>query len=214
MKQPSIFLSVLVAALIIIVGYHKIFWGHNFFDHEDWIAISGHSAGNKFSNGWRADKGIGLSYFYGDPGLWHPWSLLSFWERVMPNRTLAWTLSVIGLDFGIVLAWLLFIFRFFPSINRWLAVLIVPLMVFCFDAPASHYARSWISIAGAIPLQFWVLFHYYKNPRWGACPWGFTGLVGCRLYREPVVSDPVIDAWFCLFLDLRPPFEDVLEDST
>lgn len=166
MKQPSIFLSVLVAALIILVGYHKVFLGYHFFDHEDWIAISGHSAGNKFSNGWRADKGIGLSYFYGDPGLWHPWSLLSFWERVMPNRTLAWTLSVIGLDFGTVLAWLLFIFRFFPSINRWLAVLIVPLMVFCFDAPASHYARSWISLTGAIPLQFWVLFHYYKNPRW------------------------------------------------
>lgn len=166
MKKSSLFLSIVIAVLIVLVGYYKLFVGYNFFVHEDWVAVSNHTAGNKFSNGWRSDKGLGLSYFYGDPAMWHPWSLLSFWERIVPDRTLAYTLSVGALDIAVVIAWLFFIRRFFPKVNLVLTAVLVPLAIFCFDASAQHYARALVSLAVGIPFSLWILFEYYDRPRW------------------------------------------------
>ena len=166
MKHNSLWLTVCLTVLIVLIGYYKIFLGYNFFVHEDWVAVSNHTAGNKFSNGWRPDKGLGLSNFYGDPGMWHSWSLLTFWERVLPDRTLAYDSSVLILDIAVVVVWLLFIRRFFPKIDPWLAAILVPLSIFCFDACAQHYARAFISMAAGIPLCLWILFDYYRRPKW------------------------------------------------
>lgn len=166
MKKLSVILPAILSVLIVFIGYYKVFTGHNFFIHEDWVASSNHTFGNKYSNGWRPDKGLGLSYFYGDPAMWHPWSLLSFGEKIIPDRVLAYTLMILVLDSVVVIAWFIFIRHFYPKINPWLVVLLVPLSVFCFDAPAQHYARGSISLAFGIPFGLWILFEYYKRPRW------------------------------------------------
>ncbi len=166
MKRSSLVLALFLSVLIVFVGYYKIFLGYNFFIHEDWVAVSNHTAGNKFSNGWRPDKGLGISYFYADPAMWHPWSLLTFFERITPNREFAYTLSVVLLDVSVVITLLLFVRRFLPQINLWLVILLAPLCVFSFDASAQHYARAFISFSAGIPLFMWVLFNYYQKPRW------------------------------------------------
>jgi hypothetical protein len=156
---------VAVVALILI-GYHKIFLGYNLFIHEDWIALSNHTFGNKFSNGWRPDKGLGLSNFYGDPGMWHPWSLLTFLERLSPTRMFAHNFSVIFLDSAAALSVYFFSRRMLPRMNVWIPALVSPIVVFCFDQPAYHYAGSFIAVLFGSVLLSWILFKYYQNPRW------------------------------------------------
>jgi hypothetical protein len=166
MKRWSSIVPFILADLIVFVGYYKVFAGYNFYIHEDWVALSNHTSGNKDSNGWRPDKGLGISYFYGDPGMWHPWAFFSFLEKAAPSREWSHLFSVMVLDILAVLAVLFFVRRFFPQINLWLAAILAPLLVFCFDAPAQHYSRHFISLSVAIPMFLWLLYDYYERPKW------------------------------------------------
>lgn len=159
-------LPLFVSVLVVLIGYFGLFTGKTFFNHEDWTAVSNHTAGNKDSNGWRADKGLGLSYFYGDPGMWHPWAIFSFLERVLPTREAAYEVSVVLLDIAAVIIVYFFALRFFPQFNPWVVALLAPLAVFCFEAPSNHYSRAFISLIAAFPLVIWLLYAYFQRPRW------------------------------------------------
>ncbi len=152
--------------VLVVIGYHKLLLGYNLFIHEDWIALSNHTFGNKLSNGWRPDKGLGISNFYGDPGMWHPWSLFSLWERLFSSRLAAHSSSVVIMDSLAALSVYFFSRRFIPGLNVWIAIVLSPVLIFCFGQPSEHYSRSFISLAAGMPLYVWLLFRYYQRPRW------------------------------------------------
>src|SRR6516164_8217723 len=89
--------SVLFLVGLVLIGYYGVFFEANFFTEEDPAAIYGFSHGNAIGNGWRPDKGFGTSFFFGDPGAFHAWSVFSLWEKLFSTPYRAYNISVITL---------------------------------------------------------------------------------------------------------------------
>ena len=87
-------LPLLIIVLIVLIGYYKVFLGGTFLTTENNLATSNYTYGTT-ANGWRPDKGMGLSFFFADVGMWHPWSPLVWWEKIMPSRAAAYNSSII-----------------------------------------------------------------------------------------------------------------------
>jgi len=90
-------LRVLILIGLVLFGYYKIFFGADFFTEEDPATIYGYSHGNAVGNGWRPDKGFGVSFFFGDPGAFHAWSLFSLWEKLFSAPHRAYNISIVTL---------------------------------------------------------------------------------------------------------------------
>ncbi|MFA5088099.1 MAG: hypothetical protein WC552_03590 [Candidatus Omnitrophota bacterium] len=163
MKQHLV--AALLIAGIVLFGYYKIFLGADFFLYEDDLAISGYTYGNTLGNGWRPDKGLGISFFFGDVGVWHPWGVLTWLEHISPSRAGAYSFSVVSLGILSAVALYFFILKVVPNADKKAAVLLSPLIVFCADQGGQHFLRLNISLLAATPLFLMLLFNYYKSPR-------------------------------------------------
>jgi hypothetical protein len=157
-------LPLLVIVLIVLVGYYKVFLGGTFLTTENNLATSNYTYGTT-ANGWRPDKGMGLSFFFADVGMWHPWSPLVWWEMIMPSRATAYDSSIILLGILASFSQYFFIRKILPGANRWFAVCVAPLIVFCADQDGYHYLRISISYLVGMPVVLMVLYDYFKSPR-------------------------------------------------
>ncbi len=157
-------LPLLLIALIVLAGYHKVFLGATFLTTENNLATSNYTYGTT-SNGWRPDKGMGLSFFFADAGMWHPWAPLVWWERIMPSRETAYNSSIILLGMLAAFAQYFLIRKILPESPSWFAVLIAPLVVFCADQDGYHYLRVYISYLFAIPAVLIILYDQFNHPR-------------------------------------------------
>jgi len=144
---------------IVLVGFFQVFLGNSCLLYEDHVTISGYSYGNSLGNGWRPDKGLGISFFFGDPGMWHPWSVFSLWEKIAPSRIFAYNISVIILYILAAIVVYYFIMFTVPRIGK-AACILSPLIVFCV-----FQQRQWITLFIGTPLLILLLYDYYKRPR-------------------------------------------------
>ena len=158
-------LPVLGLTLIVLLGYHKVFLGADFFLYEDPLAISNYSFMTGLGNGWRPDKGFGVSLFFGDPGIWHPWSLFSWLERLAPSRVWAYNFSVVALSIGVAITMYFFIRKIAPSANRWSAVFLSPVVVFCSSQAGIYFLRHPITLFIGMLGWVMVLYGYYQRPK-------------------------------------------------
>jgi len=165
-QTKSHLISILCVILIVLIGYHKIFFGANFFTYEDTVVSSNFTYGNSLGNGWRSDKGLGVSFFFGDVGIWHPWGIFSLLERVAPSREWAYGFSIVLLDILAAMAQYFFLYTILGREQRWVAVLLAPLIVFGSDQAGQHFTRMHISQLVAIPLYLLLLDRYYAQPTW------------------------------------------------
>src|SRR6516162_9960862 len=122
-------IPVFILVGLVLIGYYGIFFGENFFTEEDPTTIYGYSHGNSIGNGWRPDKGFGTSFFFGDPGAFHPWSLFSLWERSFSTPYRAYNISVLTLLILAALSQYVFLLKVVPRIGK-LACVFSPLIVF------------------------------------------------------------------------------------
>ena len=153
---------ILLIVGMILLGFYKIFIGADFFVHQDQYLTSNFSFGNSIGNGWRPDKGFGISFFYGDT-ITHAWSLFSFWEKVFPSQELAYVSSVIFLDLLAGIAIYYFLKLVAPGLGRSVWIL-SPLIVFASQQVGIHYLRFNAAFVGA-PLLLIILYKYYNHPR-------------------------------------------------
>ena len=91
------FVSLVLITFAILLGYHEVFKGADFFVHQDQELFSYFSFGNTSGNGWRPDKSFGISTFYGDT-ITHAWSGFTFWDRLFSSRKTAYVASIVFLD--------------------------------------------------------------------------------------------------------------------
>lgn len=159
----SKFKVVLLLTCIVLFGYWKVFLGANFFLHEDHLAISNYAYGNSLGNGWRPDKGFGISAFFGD-GIWHPWAPFSLLENFVHNRTLSYTVTIILLGILAAFVQYQFILRVVPTCPPLTAVFLSSLIVFSADQAGSHFLRMCIVPLIIIPLMLLLLEDYFKKP--------------------------------------------------
>ena len=78
---------------IIILGFSPIFFGFIVFAEEDVLTICNHTNGNVSGNGWRPERGLGTSYFFGDPGAFHAWSILTVLNKIFNLNNFNFTIS-------------------------------------------------------------------------------------------------------------------------
>ena len=92
-------IPIVIIIIAVLVGYYELFYGHNLWLYKDQLLNSSWAYGNSLGNGWRPDKGFGISFFYSDPGSWHPWSFQVFWQKLVSSRSIAYS-SVVVFTFG------------------------------------------------------------------------------------------------------------------
>jgi hypothetical protein len=153
---------VLLIVGAILFGYHEIFSGANFFVHQDQFLVSNLTYGNSIGNGWRPDYGFGISFFYGDP-TWHPWSMLSLWEKITPSRELSYTLSILFLSLLAGISLYFFLKQVAPGAGKSLWLL-SPLIVFTSHQAGTHYLRFGSELVGG-SLMLILLYHYFNRAK-------------------------------------------------
>ncbi len=150
--------------VIVLIGYYRIFFGSSIFLYPDQIVNSEWTFGNSLGNGWRPDKGFGLSFFFGDPGAFHAWSVLSFWDALFSSREIAYQSSVLILDMLSATAVYYLLRRVVPSFGRWVCLL-APLVIFTMSQDSFHFNRVPISSIAGVSLLLVFLYDYYESSR-------------------------------------------------
>ena len=145
----------------VLLGYHGIFSGADFFLHQDVDMLSKTTYVSSMG-GWMADRGFGISFFYNDTSS-HPWAMLVLWEKVVPYPKLAFTTSVVLLCCLAGIALYFFLRSVSPKMGRWVWLL-SPLIVFTPHQSGIHFLRI-ISGLVCIPLLLIVLYSYYNRPK-------------------------------------------------
>jgi len=156
--------AVLLIAVVMLLGYHRLFVGADFFVEEDPTILFDYAKRTALGNGWRPDKGFGLSFFYGDPGAFHAWSVFPLWEKLVPLGVSSFTISVVALLFLAAVTQYVFLRRLAPSLGPVLPLL-ATLIVF---GPLQHeffFQRHWITLSIGVPLLLLLLADYYREPK-------------------------------------------------
>ncbi len=144
---------------IIILSFSPIFFGFNFFAEEDVLTIFNHTNGNVIGNGWRPERGLGTSYFFGDPGAFHAWSILTILNKIFNlNNFNFYNLSIIILIFLGTISTANFL-KNIHSDN--VSILIILLSLLIFLNPMRYeliFQRHWIASTFSLP----ILIYYTK----------------------------------------------------
>jgi hypothetical protein len=157
-------LPVLIIVGLVLIGYYKVFLGANFFTEEDPVTLYKYAHGNSMGNGWRPDKGFGTSFFFGDPGAFHSWSLFSFWERLFSTPYRAYNISILTLLILAALSQYVFLVNVVPRIGN-LACLFSPLIVFGPLQYEFFFQRHWITLSIGTPLLLLLLDDFFKESK-------------------------------------------------
>ena len=147
---------------VILFAQYEIFFGADFFVHQDQHFMSSFTFGNSIGNGWRPEKGFGISFFYGDSSS-HAWSIFSFWEKILHSQKFAHVSSVVFLELLAGIALYFFLKLVVPMWGRYVWLL-CPLVVLTAYQAGTHYMRYNAVIVG-VPLLLIVLYKYYSQPR-------------------------------------------------
>lgn len=157
---------ILIIIVATLISYHKLFFGYNLWLYVDQLVNSSWTYGNSLGNGWRPDKGLGISFFYADPACWHPWSILSIWERLVSSRVLAYNTVVVFQSIMSAIAMYYVLRRVNSVLSPVICGLIAPLIIFTVSMDSAHYNRHNVVILTVVPLFIILLNDYYKRPKY------------------------------------------------
>jgi hypothetical protein len=154
----------LVLLSIVLLGHYGLFFGHTFFVEEDPVTSLSYATRDKFFSGWRPDLGAGLTFFFGDPGLFHTWSLFHFWQTLFSNPVWAYNVSTL------ILLWLACVVVYFflretvPGLNKVLTTVLAGLIVFGSLRHEFFFQRHWILLTISSGLISLILYDFFKSP--------------------------------------------------
>ena len=81
--------------IVILLGHYGVFLGHSFFVNEPAHDMFQYSAENMKSSGWRPDLGLGITFFYGDPGTFHVWAPFRWWMHLFPSPLIGFNVAIL-----------------------------------------------------------------------------------------------------------------------
>lgn len=174
--------------ILLFVCYYQIFYQADFLTDMDAVFHYDAAAETAKGNGWRPDKAWGVSFFYGDPAVFHPWSILSFFYKLFPSSKTVYNVTVLLFFFLAAFSNYYWLKRLLPDLdnNRMILPMISLLVVFNPGQLRYGHERFWIPLSICAPLLLIVLHNYLQKPR-------FTHLfLGTLLF------------FFCFFLGSYP----------
>lgn len=157
-------IAIIIIIGLVLVGYFQIFNGGHFFVYKDQVNVSSYSYGNSLGNGWQSHRGFGMSFFFGDPGFWHPWSPLSLWGKLFDSPQVAYTWSVVVLSIIAACAMHYFLQHSVPSLGLLSAPLSI-LVVFGTNQTSVYFCRFFITTCIGVPLMMVLLYQFYRHPK-------------------------------------------------
>jgi len=162
LKKDSV--AILFILIIILLGYYEIFLGSNFLISSEPLIMMNFAHGNAISNGWRPDKHLGMSFFFGDPGAFHPWSIYALIEKMIPSRELVYNISVLLLMILTVIT-LYFFLKRVTQVSQTTLCMLAPIIIFGAIQHKLFFSRLWITLSIGTPLIMMLLYDYYKAPK-------------------------------------------------
>jgi len=154
-----------ILLIILLLGNYGIFLGHNFFVNETAYQVYLYHAENMKSSGWRPDLGLGLSFFFGDAGVFHVWALFRWWNHLFSSPLIGYNASVMSIIWVGCLTQFIFLRKTLPSLGRTISVLLSCLVAF----GAQRHTNFFIQAHGAlllisIPLISLILHDFLSKP--------------------------------------------------
>ena len=189
-RQNLIYL--IFIALITLGVHYELFLGANFFTEEDPVTLYHHIHGNAEGNGWRPDKGLGMSFFWGDPGAFHAWSVFTFWERLFSDGEMAYNASTMILMIFAAFSQYYFLRLITPKLSPVICALLAPIIIL---GPMRHelfFQRHWLTLSICMPIFLKILHNYVHNPK------------AIHLFQGGALL------WFSLFFGSFAPFQGIL----
>ncbi len=156
---------ILIIGAVMVIGYHQIVLaGADFFTEADSLKIFRYAHGNAIGNGWHPELQLGISLFYGDPGIHHAWSIFSLLEKLLPYPIQVYNVSVITMLFCAALAQYFFLLKVCPQIDQRAAALLSTLICFGPLQWEFFFQRHWITLAAGTPMILLLLHRHFEAP--------------------------------------------------
>jgi hypothetical protein len=163
-KLADWILSPITLWAIILFGHYGLFFGHHFIVWQDPEVVFSYGIKDEHFSGWRPDIGSGITHFFGDPGLFHTWSLFRLWGILFQDPI--WANS----SFILILLWVACVVLYFflrktvPGLNRVTTIGLSSLIVFGSLRYDYFFQRHWILLTISSALVSLILYDFFKSP--------------------------------------------------
>jgi hypothetical protein len=154
----------LVLLIIQVIANYGLFLGDTVFDEEDVLGVLSQSAGNISSMGWRSDLGMGVSYFFADPGAQHTWSLFRWWHQIFTDQILAYHISIFLLLWLMSLTHHVLLKKIFPELNPIVLIFLASLVSVGSLRYEFFFIRHHAILVIATPIIALIIFNYLERP--------------------------------------------------
>ena len=162
--QDFVVVPILLGVLLIL-GHYGLLTGETFFADADAVINFDHNKNNELSKGWRPDVALGLTYFFGDIGLTHVWSLSRFWAEMFEDDRLGFQVQVFVFIWLACFVQYLFLRKLIPDMGRVVAIFLSSLIAFSSLRYEFLFFRSSTLQIPATCLLSLVLWDFLKQPK-------------------------------------------------
>mgnify|MGYP003971623843 FL=1 len=154
----------LVLLGIILLGHYGLFLGHTFLVHQDSEVVFSYGTKDTLFSGWRPDLGFGMTFFFGDPGVFHTWSLFRLWHALFSDPDWAFSSSILLLLWIASVVLYYFLRKTVPDLNRISAIALASLIPFGSLRPEFIFQRHWVLLIISSALVSLILYDFFKSP--------------------------------------------------
>ena len=151
--------------IVILLGNYEIFLGHSFIVNEPNHTIFRYFAENMKSSGWRPDMGLGMTFFYGDPGTFHTWAPFRWWGHLFPSPLLAFNIAILIILWASCLSLHTLLKTAVPNLNQMVTFSLACLIAFGSLRHATFFFQSyWGTFPILIPIISLLVYSFSKKP--------------------------------------------------
>ena len=154
----------LIFLVIIISAHYGLFMGHTFFVEPDPVLTFSYDTKDKNFSGWRPDLGAGLTFFFGDPGFFHTWSLSRLWQKLFSDSVWAYNIFILMLLWIACVVMYFILLKTVPRLNRVLMVALASLIAINSLRHEFFFQKHWIMLPISSGLVSIILFDFFKSP--------------------------------------------------
>ena len=151
--------------IIVLLGNYEIFLGHSFFVNEPNHSIFRYFAENMKSSGWRPDMGLGMTFFFGDPGTFHVWAPFRWWGHLFPSPLLAFNIAILIILWASCLSLHTLLKTAVPNLNQMVTFSLACLIAFGSMRHGTFFFQSyWGTFPILIPIISLLIYSFSKKP--------------------------------------------------
>ena len=151
--------------IVVLLGNYGVFLGHTFIEGEPTYIRFHDFVGNMKSSGWRPDVGLGTTYFFGDPGTFHTWSLVRWWGHLFPSPLMGFNASIIVSLWIACFVQYMFLRKAVPGLEKIICFALATMIAFGPLRHAIFFGQSSMGLSPiVIPVIALLLHSFSKGP--------------------------------------------------